>query len=298
MEQVAPGVYVENRYAGGNVGFVVTADGVVCVDVPMLLQDVREWTAQIQSVTDKPIVALIETDCDPERTAGTAWVDAPLVAHDAAWDRIKTQNSDRVGGQAEGMPEPAAQGEDRRVRLPDITFSERLVLHKGDREIHVIYGGGHSLATSMVYLPGDNIVFAGDIIYCNAHPSMAQAETKQWLLTLNQLRKMPLNLIIPGHGDCCSKEATQTLSEYIRAMRSAVRRHFQAGRSKSETSTAIISEFMGAFPYDEKDKEVVRQLVKAGSDRIYDEYRAVAKADATRAKAASSKTKARRANSG
>ncbi len=298
MEQVASGVYVETSYASGNVGFVVTAEGVVCVDVPMVLRDIRDWRAQIESVTDKPIVTLIQTDCDQERTAGAAWVDAPLIAHDAAYDRIKTLNSDRVGGQAEDAAERGVQGEDGRVRLPDITFSERLVLHKGSREIQVIYGGGHSLATSMVYLPGDNIVFAGDVIYCNAHPSMGQAETKQWLLTLNQLRKMPVDLVIPGHGECCNKEATHTLSEYIRAMRSAVRRHFQAGRSKSETSSAMISEFMDAFPYDEKDREVVRQLVKGGSDRIYDEYRAVAKADATRAKTSSAKSKTRRTKGG
>jgi len=293
MEQVASGVYVETVYASGNVGFVVTSEGVVCIDVPMAFRDVRDWRAQIGSVTDKPIVALIQTDCDQERTAGAAWVDAPLIAHDAAYDRIRTLNSDRVVGQAEDSVERSVRGEEARVRLPDITFSERLVLHKGDREIHVIYGGGHSLATSMVYLPGDNIVFAGDVIYCNAHPSMSQAETKQWLLTLNQLRKMPVDLVIPGHGKCCSKEATHTLSEYIRAMRSAVRRHFQAGRSKSETSSAMISEFMDAFPYSEKDREAVRQLVKGGSDRIYDEFRAVAKADATRTRTSSAKNTAR-----
>ena len=39
------------------------------------------------------------------------------------------------------------------ARMPDITFSEQLLLHKGDQEIHVLYGGGHSCATSMVYLP-------------------------------------------------------------------------------------------------------------------------------------------------
>jgi cyclase len=293
MQQVASGIYVETGYASGNVGFVVTSEGVVCIDVPMILRDVRDWRAKIESVTDRPIVALIQTDCDQERTAGAAWVDAPLIAHDAAYERIRTLNSDKVAVQAEDSVERSGWDEDARVRLPDITFSERLVLHKGDREIHIIYGGGHSLATSMVYLPGDNIVFAGDVIYCNAHPSMGQAETKQWLLTLSQLRKMPVDLVIPGHGACCDKEATYTLSEYIRAMRSAVRRHFQAGRSKSETSSAMISEFMDAFPYGEKDRETVRQLVKGGSDRIYDEFRAVAKADATRAKTTSAKSKAR-----
>jgi hypothetical protein len=42
---------------------------------------------------------------------------------------------------------------------------------------------------------------------------------------------------------------------------------------------------MDAFPYDENQRDRVRQRIKGGSDRIYDEYRAVAKASATKSRA-------------
>jgi cyclase len=177
--------------------------------------------------------------------------------------------------------------------MPDITFSERLILFKGRRELHILHGGGHSPATSMVYLPEDNLVFAGDVVFCGVHPSMAQAETKPWLSTLNQLRKMSVDLIVPGHGMTCAREATHVLSDYVRDMRAAVRRNFQAGRSKSETSSLLIPEFLDAFPYEEGQRERVRQLVKGGSDRIYDEYRAAAKADAARTRSTSRKSRAK-----
>jgi hypothetical protein len=56
----------------------------------------------------------------------------------------------------------------------------------------------------------------------------------------------------------------------------------------------VITEFLDAFPYDETDKDQVRQLVKGGSDRIYDEYRTAAKADAARVRGALRKSKSRR----
>jgi cyclase len=146
----------------------------------------------------------------------------------------------------------------------------------------------------MVYVPEKNLIFSGDAVYCNEHPSMAQAETKEWLEALNHLRKMSVDVIVPGHGASCDKEVTYRLSEYIRDMRAMVRRSFQAGRSKSETSSAVISEFMDAFDHSESEKERVRQVVKGGSDRIYDEYRAAAKATSARARQGSPRSRSRR----
>ena len=99
---------------------------------------------------------------------------------------------------------------------------------------------------------------------------------------------------MPGHGEICTREATHALSDYIRDMRAMVRRSFQAGRSKSETSSAVIPEMMGAFSYNEKNRDRIRLLIKAGSDRIYDEYRAEAKADAAKNKGSSRRSSGKR----
>lgn len=282
MKQVAPGVYVETKYPSGNVGIIVTDAGVVCVDVPMLPSDVYHWRAQIESVTNTPIVSLIQTDYDQQRVLSTFLFDVPLVAHDEAWNRMRIYSSDKVLHQMNEVLRRDGTEKRWRPRMPDVTFSERLILYKGEREIHVLYGGGHSAATCMVYLPTESLLFAGDVVFCGVHPSMSLAETKQWLSTLTALRKMSVDVIVPGHGDICAREATHALSDYIRDMRAMVRRGFQAGRSKSETSSAVIPEMMGAFSYTEKNRDRVRMRIKAGSDRIYDEYRAEAKADAAK----------------
>jgi cyclase len=294
MEQVAPGVYVETKYDSGNVGFITTGGGVICVDAPMLPRDVREWRAQIESVTDEPLAMLVQTDYDQVRVVGSHWLALPLIAHDTAWEKMKAYSSDKVISQINELVERSSGKGNWQVHMPDITFSERLMLYRGEREIHVLYGGGHSPATCMVYLPEQNLIFAGDAVYCDMHPSMTQAETKQWLSTLNQLRKMTVDLIIPGHGLPCDKEATQPLSEYIREMRALVRRNFQSGRSKSETSSAVIPELLDAFPFKESERDHVRQRIKGGSDRIYDEYRAAAKANTVKARGSSRKSRSSR----
>jgi cyclase len=295
MEQIAAGVYVETKYESGNVGFVLTQTGVVCIDVPMLPSDVRDWRIQIASVTPKPIITLIQTDYDQIRIVGTCLFKVPLVAHDSTWDKMKMYSSEKMLGQINEMIEQDIGRTNWRARMPDITFSERLILHKGGREIHVIHGGGHSSATCMVFLPQENVILSGDLVFCNQHPTMNYAESKQWLSALNQLRKGPAEVIVPGHGPLCDKQATYPLSEYIRSMRAMVRKSFQSGRSKSETSSAVISEFFDFFPYDENDRDQVRLRIKGGSDRIYDEYRALAKARASKGKSSSRRSRSKKA---
>ncbi len=299
MDQVAPRVYVETKYEGGNVGFVATGAGAVCIDAPMLPSDVRDWKAQIASVTDEPIITLIQTDYDQARMIGTCLFDVPLVAHDAIMDRIKIYSNEKAISQINELIAHSGEVADSdqggwQVRVPDVTFSERLILYKGERVIHVLHGGGHSSATAMVHLPEHDLVFSGDLVFSNQHPSMTYAETKEWLSALNQLRKMPVETIVPGHGDVCNKETTHPLSDYIRELRAMVRRHFQAGRSKSETSSSVIPEFLDAFPYDERERDQVRQRIKGGSDRIYDEYRAQAKANVAKARGTTKRSKSKR----
>jgi len=294
MKEIAPGVYVETRYASGNVGMITTGAGVVCIDVPMLPSDAYHWRAQIESVTDEPIVSLIQTDYDQARVISTYLFNVPLIAHDETSSRMKLYSSEKVLNQINDVLKRDGAERKWRARTPDVTFSERLILYKGDRELHVLHGGGHSSATCMVYLPAENLIFTGDVVFCNMHPTMGLAETKQWLSTLTALRKMSVDVIVPGHGKPCDRDATHALSDYIRDMRAIVRRNFQAGRSKSETSSAVIPEMMSSFPYSESHRDQVRLRVKGGSDRVYDEYRAEDKADVAKSKGSSRRSSSKR----
>ena len=275
MRKVAPGTYVETCYASGNVGFVITGAGVVCVDVPMMPEDAHHWLSCIRNVTDEPIISLVQTDYDLERVLSTRLVKAPVIAHEAAWENMhKIYSRSKTIQQIVDLL--GCDG-DWQIRMPDITFTEHMILNKGTCEVHILHGGGHSPATCMVHLPGDRLIFTGDVVSNNVHPSMELAETQAWLSALTRLRKMEVDIIVPGHGSVCDKRVTQPLSGYIREMRAQVRRNFGAGCSKSETAKAVLAEFLDAFPYDKSDWESIYTRVKGGSDRIYDEYRTVAK---------------------
>lgn len=112
--------------------------------------------------------------------------------------------------------------------MPGVTFAEHLILKRGKKEIHVLRASGHTPGTSMIHVPDARLIFTGDLVFNGLHPTMQYAQSEAWLTALNRLRKMAVEIIVPGHGQVTDKEATYPLSEDIRQIRAVVRRSYRA----------------------------------------------------------------------
>jgi len=275
MEKIAPGVYVKLDYEGANVGCILTDAGAIVVDTPLIPADGKDWAAKVAQVTKK-VLYIFNTDHHRAHVMGNQYFDAPVIAHEVAWREISNYKDtfiERTKNIFKKQPEIAAQFDDVQIKKPEITFTGRLILKKGGREIHFIYLGGHTPAASGVWLPGERILFTGDVVVVGEHPSLGQSLSKEWLDVLTRLRKMSLAHIVPGHGPLCNVEATVPISEYIRTMRAKVRSQYRSGRSKSEAAV-VINQMIDYFPYRPGDKSFVEKRIRAGISRIYDEMKA------------------------
>jgi len=275
MHEIAPGVYVKLDYDGANVGCILTDAGAVVVDTPLIPADGKDWAARVAKVTDK-VLYIFNTDHHRAHVMGNQYFDAPVIAHEVAWREISNYKDtfiERTKNIFKKQPEIAAQFDHVQIKKPEITFTGRLVLQKGGREIHFIYLGGHTPAASGVWLPAERILFTGDVVVVGEHPSLGQSLSKEWLDVLTRLRKMSLAHIVPGHGPLCNVEATTPISEYIRIMRAKVRSQYRTGRSKSEAAV-VINQMIDYFPYRPGDKSFVEKRISAGISRIYDEMKA------------------------
>ncbi|MFZ5919234.1 MAG: MBL fold metallo-hydrolase [Chloroflexota bacterium] len=277
MQQVAPGVFFESCYLGGNVGCVVTDEGPILIDTPVLPRDARHWRDQIALLSDRPILYVINTDYDPKHMLTNALFDAPVVAHETTWEYVRTHTDSLwppIVEWLEGI-DPAAAAEIKELGLvpPQITFTERMSLEKGSPAVRLIHLGGYTPATLAVYIPHLKVLFSGDNVVLDTLPLLAQADTKQWLQALTVMRKLSVETLVPGHGLVCDLAATEQLSEYIRLLRERVRRHFQANRTKSEMS-GLLAGLLDAYPVADNEREGLRLRIKANLDRVFDEVKA------------------------
>ncbi|MEZ4831271.1 MAG: MBL fold metallo-hydrolase [Caldilineaceae bacterium] len=154
---------------------------------------------------------------------------------------------------------------------PHLTFTESAKLLYGGREVQLIFLGGHTPATSIAWLPEERICFAGDVVWVDQHPYMAQADTLQWIEALRYVRELDPEQIVPGHGPVCTPEVTYKVEEYIAFMRERVRDYYHQGKTKNETKSGLVSEMVEWFPVPPERKAKIESQIKSGLNRVYRE---------------------------
>lgn len=279
VQEIAPNVLVETGYHGANVGCIITGEGVILIDAPMLPDEARAWRAEIQSRTDQEILYIINTDHHRGHVMGNQYFPtATVIAHEFAWKNMKSYGESfrtRLLNLYRNRIPSAVQEWEENLKIvePKITFTDRTVFYKGDKEIHLIPVGGHTAATTVIYLPRDRILFAGDLVVTDRPPFLSQSSTKRWLKALAYVRKLRFDVLVPGHGELSGKEATEKMSEFLRMVRSNVRSAYHAGLSKADTARSL-KDLIHFWPIPPFEKPKADRRFKSSLSRVWNEVRA------------------------
>jgi glyoxylase-like metal-dependent hydrolase (beta-lactamase superfamily II) len=126
------------------------------------------------------------------------------------------------------------------LTLPTITFERSLVLHKPDREIHILYfGRGHTRGDVVVYLPKEKVVVTGDLL-TNGIPFARDSYPSHWVATLEALERLDWQKAAPGHGGVQEgKTQIRALIAYMKDMVEQVRQAVGKGLSQQETRRTV-----------------------------------------------------------
>jgi cyclase len=291
IREIAPNVFVETGYHGANVAFIVTGEGVILIDTPMLPEEARDWSKEIAKRTDQQIRYIINTDHHRAHVIGNQYFPtATVIAHEHAWKEMKSYGDSfrtrLINMYRDRIPEAVEEWKEYlEIIKPQITFTGRTILYKGDKEIHLIPVGGHTPATTVVLFPNERLLFAGDVVVTNRPPFLSQGNTKEWLEALTYLRKQRYDILIPGHGELTGKEATEKMSEFLRLVRRKVRSAYRSGLPKADTARSL-SHLIRFWPIPSFEKPKADRRFKSGLGRVWNEMRAeeTAKARAKRKK--------------
>lgn len=275
-EEVAPGVFINTHYRGCTPGFVRTEEGLILIDAPLIPQQALDWRAQIEEeCPGEPILYIFNTDHHRGHALGNQYfMPTKVIAHERAHKEMSgyTENfKERVYNSFKREPDIQKQLTNIIIIPPHITFTERATLIYGGREVHLIYVGGHTPATSIAWLPEEKICFVGDILWVDQHPYMAQANTLEWLDALAFIRSLGAELLVPGHGPTCTAEATYKVEEYIKFMRQRVREIYREGKTKNEAKSYLVGEMLEWFPVPPERKSKIESQIKSGINRVYRE---------------------------
>lgn len=287
MKEIAPGVYVETEYRGANVGCIVTSEGSIGVDTPILPEQAKQWRREMMRLAgDKPVLYVINTDHHRGHIMGNQYfLPAPVIAHERAWRDMRGYGDNfkqRVIDSFKREPELQEQFSLPTMRIirPQITFSRRLTLRRGGREVVLIHTGGHTMATSITWLPKESVLFVGDTIWIDEHPYMAQSSAEAWVAGLELIRSLDPAFIVPGHGELCGLEAVDYMLSFLRHMQQRVREFYERGVGKHETGAALVEELRTWFDVPQSRRSKIHSQIKSGVGRAYEEVKRAEKARA------------------
>ena len=219
-KRVAPNIYyVEglselgssaNQNFISNAGFVVTPAGVVVIDALGSPELARRLIAQIRKVTDKPLNTVIVTHYHADHVYGLQVfkdAGARIVAHEASGEYL---NSDTARLRLEASRQELFPWVDESTKLmpPDQPIKGAIKLIVGGVDFEIIpVGPSHTPDDLVVWLPQSRVLFAGDLVFRNRIPFVGQADSRQWIESLNTLLKFPAKVMVPGHGPASTDPA-------------------------------------------------------------------------------------------
>jgi glyoxylase-like metal-dependent hydrolase (beta-lactamase superfamily II) len=82
-------------------------------------------------------------------------------------------------------------------------------------------GPAHAPEDLMVYVPSEKVLFAGDLVFRGRIPFVGNADSKGWLVALDEIEKLKPKIIVPGHGAYSTNPAedinfTRNYLKYLR----------------------------------------------------------------------------------
>ncbi len=115
---------------------------------------------------------------------------------------------------------------------PDIVYDGEADLDLGSRLVQLrTYGRTHTQGDQYVFLPGERILFTGDLvensrfaIFPYFPPDDVDVNGDRWIEILEQMERLEPAIVVPGHGDVSDQSVVTEVREYLLELRSETRR--------------------------------------------------------------------------
>jgi cyclase len=123
---------------------------------------------------------------------------------------------------------------------PTTLFEDRLVLDLDGTEAHLIHVGPcHQAGDTIVHVPAEGVVFAGDVIFRECTPMGWTGTYARWLQCLDLIIWLDPEVIVPGHGPVCGIEGAMEMKAYLEHVREEASRCFERGLTPLQASKRI-----------------------------------------------------------
>ncbi len=213
---------------------------------------------EIRRVTDKPIRFLINTHSHLDHVyTNHLFPEATVISTHRG--REETEANQKAQGKHDVLLAKLFSDVDfrgGRYTPQDMSFSGSLCFYQGEREVRVLeLGPGHSESDVVVHLPGEKIVFCGDVFLNVMPPLPGEGRVTRTIANYRAIEALEADIYVAGHGD------PGTLAD-VRAQRTQLENVFQRARKCFEQGMSYDAALQ-AFAEDDIPLDFQRLIILA-----------------------------------
>lgn len=279
LERIGDGIYAAIHRSGGqaicNAGIVDLGEEVLVFDSFLSTAAARDLKQAIIELTGKPVRWLVNSHSHNDHIRGNqvfapgasiissseirdyllkrgkeeaeeeqSYAPGRLVFYQLELQESKTEEEEQLArmwlGYFEAMVETYP---DLVITPPDVVFKDTITFYGSKRSATLIeFQHGHMESDIVLYLPFEQILFSGDLVFIGMHPYLADGDPSGLKQTLEALLEWPIKTIVPGHGDVGDKEDIQAMIQYIDMAESMAGELKLQGKTPDDLDVAEIPE--------------------------------------------------------
>lgn len=291
VRQIAPDTYVwipedvvdqsGDQYfsRAGNVGFVITPDGVVVVDTANNPWHARDVLYEIRQRTQLPVRLVIDLGPEGDQMLGNevfAEQRATIISTKAAQSGMQAYSRNLAHRMTFDFELP------KRMRgihftLPGQTFHGRESLNFGGVVIRLVALDcgvpGADSGDAAVYLPQQKVLFLGDLYVHGYVPQVGTRDVNRWIGVLGEVEKWNVATYVPGHGDPGGRAGVAAFRGFLEWLNAGVKGGVLQGKSLQDLEQQLLSSsafnLLGLDLAPRAIAAVYQQITDARSARVH-----------------------------
>ena len=235
-----------------NVGIVVGSRATLVVDTGLGRRNGEAVLREVAKVSRNEALYLVTTHFHAEHTMGyTAFPPSAQYVNSTIQEAEFDEGGMRqVQTFASRSPMTAELLKDAARRPAAVTFDRQHVLDLGGvRARLVVVGPTHTKGDTVVFVEGDGVLFAGDVVMNRSFVGANQnSSMRAWLAAFDLIATMQPSTIVPAHGEIGPGTILGTLQGVVQSIQARARELKAQGRTPDETATTVQTELQAQHP--------------------------------------------------
>lgn len=204
--KLSDNAYAYTAEGDPNSGVIIGDDGVMVIDTTATPIMAQALIKHIRSVTDLPIKYVVLSHYHAVRVLGaSAYFEEgaeQIIASSGTYELIVERGEQDMKSEIERFPRLFAGVESvPGLSWPTMVFEKEMTIFMGKLEVKLAHiGMGHTKGDTIAYIPSQKICFSGDLVEADAAAYTGDAQLEEWPATLEALRAMGFEQLVPGRG--------------------------------------------------------------------------------------------------